>query len=274
MQLWLRTGAEPLNRSSAAPKAHRDAIGRSRGTPATLRATLPVMRRLAVVLMLALLAAACGSSGSSDDAAGSSADAADAAADAVATVAGAQLQSTLIPDPEATGYQGAVLPLAVPKPDFTLTDTAGAAYSFHEATADADVTFLYFGYTTCPDICPTHMAAVASALRAAPELRDRIEVVFVSVDPTRDEPRLQEYLDGFGDGFVGLTGSPEEVNRVMTEIGLHPTAIDAGGDYPPAHPTNIIVFTGDEARIAYPFGVHGGAIAQDLPLLVDDPVFT
>lgn len=237
------------------------------------------MRLISLALLLVLALAAC----ASDDAAGTAGSANDdvAAADhaghggtstsSVDRMAGGRLDSTLIPDPEATGFQGALLDIPVPKPDFVLDDTSGEAFDFRAETADAAVTMLYFGYTTCPDICPGHMAAIASALRSVdPEIADQVDVVFISVDTVNDTPELlREYLDSFDESFVGLTGSVEEVNGVMADMGLTPTAIDDMADFPPSHPINIVTFTGDAASIAYPFGVHGGAIAEDLPTLVN-----
>ena len=236
------------------------------------------MRPLLILLMC--LAVACSSQpvdvvestvdpANLDHAAHSGVDDSDDGADddspASGQVAGRQLQQNLIPRFTETGWQGAVLPQPVPKPDFTLTDTDGQPFDFRADTADAAITFLYFGYTTCPDICPLHMAAIATALRNVPdELAEDTEVIFVSVDPARDEPIIREYLDSFDASFTGLIGTAEEVNRIMDGIGLIPSAIAEDGDYPPSHPVNIIAFAGDDARLAYPTSVPGGLIAEDL----------
>lgn len=236
---------------------------------------MTALRTLVLLLALALVAAGCagGDGGDGDTATGAATEAAADAGDGADRVAGGQLQQTLIPDPDATGYQGALLDLPVPKPEFVLRDTAGEPFDFVAETSDAAVTFLYFGYTTCPDICPAHMAAVSSALRAVdPAVADQVEMVFVSVDPERDVDLLRQYLDSFDPTFQGVIGTPEEVNQVMAGMGLHPSAIAEDGDFPPSHPINLIAFTGDTAEIAYPFGVHGGAIAQDLPGLVSEGV--
>ena len=240
------------------------------------------MRLFSLALLLVLALVGC----ASDDAAGTAASTdtdpshvgheghGAVSSSSVDRMAGGRLDSTLIPDPETTGFQGALLDIPVPKPDFVLHDTSGAAFDFRAETADAAVTMLYFGYTTCPDICPGHMAAIASALRSVePAIAEQVDVVFVTLDTVNDTPELlREYLDSFDASFVGLTGSVDEVNRIMADMGLTPTAIDDMADFPPSHPINIITFTGDEASIAYPFGVHGGAIAEDLPTLVNQGV--
>ncbi len=83
------------------------------------------------------------------------------------------------------------------------------------------VVLLYFGYTSCPDICPTSLAYIASALdKLTPEERTRVRVLFVSVDPERDDlDRLAKYTAYFHSGIQGVTGSPQEVARAAHLFG-------------------------------------------------------
>ncbi|MEE8175168.1 MAG: SCO family protein, partial [Gemmatimonadota bacterium] len=84
----------------------------------------------------------------------------------------------------ANGFRGVMLEPG-PRPDFTLTDTRGRPFDFRRET-DGKVALLFFGYTHCPDVCPVQMAGIAAVLRDLPwEIRDRIEVVFVTTDPAR-----------------------------------------------------------------------------------------
>jgi protein SCO1/2 len=80
---------------------------------------------------------------------------------------------------------------------------------------------IYFGYTWCPDVCPTNLALLAIALRQlTPEERPRVQVLFVSVDPQRDTPlRLAQYTAYFHPGMIGLTGDSEQVARVAAQYG-------------------------------------------------------
>jgi protein SCO1/2 len=80
-----------------------------------------------------------------------------------------------------------VLSPPLPKPDFVFTDTSGEAFDFQQET-EGYVTLLYFGYTHCPDICPSHMADVAAVIDRNPDWVEHVKVVFVSVDPARDTP--------------------------------------------------------------------------------------
>lgn len=92
-------------------------------------------------------------------------------------------------------------------PDFTLTDQAGHAFSL--SGQRGRVTVLYFGYTHCPDICPTTLAAIASALRQMGPSADKdVTVAFITDDPGRDTPRtMRDYVTLFDPHFLGLDGT-------------------------------------------------------------------
>ena len=102
--------------------------------------------------------------------------------------------------------------------DFTLDSVAGPV---RLADLRGRVVLIYFGYTACPDICPTNLAFIAAALRelSAVEL-ERVRVLFISVDPERDNPqRLAQYAAYFHPSILGVTGSPEQVARVAALYG-------------------------------------------------------
>ena len=94
---------------------------------------------------------------------------------------------------------------AVPRPEFTLTDVEGKPFDFATQTG-GQLTFLFFGYTNCPDICPIQMATLTSALAEMPDVG--AQIVFVTTDPARDDPeRLRSWLTNFERPIVGLTGT-------------------------------------------------------------------
>ncbi len=107
------------------------------------------------------------------------------------------------------------------RPGFVLTDTDGRRYDFRAETSGRP-TLLFFGYTSCPDVCHTAMADIAAALRTVPaELRERTRVVFVTTDPERDDAlRLRRWLDRFSPGFTGLRGTPEEIRTASAAVGV------------------------------------------------------
>ncbi|HEX6939215.1 MAG TPA: SCO family protein [Longimicrobiales bacterium] len=170
--------------------------------------------------------------------------------------------------------RGMALPRPIRKPDFTLTDTDGRPFDFRAET-DGYLTLLFFGYTHCPDVCPVHMANLAAVIAGLPRpMQHRIKVVFVTVDPERDTPgRIREWLDAFDPRFIGLRGSREAVDSILTALQL-PTAVlgepDATGAYTVGHPSTIVAFTADGvARALYPFGTRQADWAYDLPRLLE-----
>ena len=165
-------------------------------------------------------------------------------------------------------YQGLYLRDAYRKPSFTLTDTTGAAFDFAARTA-AGPTLLFFGFTNCPDICPTTMADVALALRdVEPAVAEATTVVFVTTDPARDTPEvLGEYLDRFdGDlptSFVGLIGDQEQIDQAQLAAGV-PLARDGGT----SHSALLLLYgTDGEADVAFDAGNSSRDIAADLTLV-------
>jgi protein SCO1/2 len=162
-------------------------------------------------------------------------------------------------------YAGLDLAEPYPRPTFTLTDTSGAEFDFRAAT-DGRPTLLFFGYTNCPDVCPTTMADVALALRGLePELAEQVQVVFVTTDPDFDTPEvLGEYLGRFDADlptrFVGLTGSQELIEQAQLSARV-PLAEEAGR----LHSTMLLLYgTNDEAEVAFDAGNTARDIAEDL----------
>jgi protein SCO1/2 len=116
-------------------------------------------------------------------------------------------------------YRGSVLedPLAVP--DFTLTDQSGQPFRLSEQRGK--VVLLFFGYTSCPDVCPTTLGTWRKVHEGLGDDADRVQFVFVTVDPERDTAeRLGMHVQAFNPGFVGLTGTPEELEAVYELFGV------------------------------------------------------
>jgi cytochrome oxidase Cu insertion factor (SCO1/SenC/PrrC family) len=99
---------------------------------------------------------------------------------------------------------------------FTLTDPNGRRRSDSEFRGRLMI--VYFGYTFCPDVCPTDLMAITQALDALGPAANAIQPVFITLDPERDDKVMAEYLRAFHPSFVGLTGSPEEIRKVANEF--------------------------------------------------------
>ena len=170
-----------------------------------------------------------------------------------------------------TPYRGLAPTEPFPRPAFTLTDTDGAPYDFMAETS-GELTLLFFGFTNCPDVCPTTMANVAVALRNVdPTLAEDVNVVFVTTDPARDDPAtLGAYLDRFdGDlsvSFVGLTGDLAAVEAAQRDAGV-PVAEDNGQ----THSTLLLLFGRDDlARVAFLAGSVPDDITHDLEVVAGE----
>lgn len=184
-------------------------------------------------------------------------------------------------------YRGTVLPTPIAKPALALEDLDGRPFDFRGRT-EGYLTLLFFGYTSCPDVCPVHIANLGAVLRALPaETRDRIRVVFVTVDPERDTPArvrswLRELNAGLDSNFIGLTGSVAEIEAAQAAVGI-PSAVQERrarttkeastrpGEYEVGHAAQVFAFTTDNmAHLAYPFGTRQVDWARDLPALVNE----
>ena len=173
---------------------------------------------------------------------------------------------------DGSPLKGSIIESGGERPRFTLSDTDGNPYTFQDET-EGLLSFIFFGYTNCPDVCPIHMATLASVIaRLDPAERGRIRVVFISTDPVRDTPEvLRSWLDTFDPGFVGLRGTVDEVNAVAASLLLPPAAVpvDAGASYIVGHAASILAVTPDGGtRVKYGFGTRQEDWAADLPLLL------
>lgn len=159
----------------------------------------------------------------------------------------------------------------LPSLEFSLTDENGRPVT--EASFLGKPAAVFFGYTHCPDICPITMGQLRAAIGRLPESkRNDVQVLFVSVDPARDDPaRLAEYTSSFGPQFVGLT-SNEETLRQLTKryrATFSYETPDDNGDYLVSHPSAVYVFDAQgDARLLMRNSDPVDAIAHDLERLV------
>jgi protein SCO1/2 len=174
----------------------------------------------------------------------------------------------------AHGFIGSELATPLPKPDFRFTDTRGEAFRLDSGTA-GKVTLVLFGYTSCPDICPVHLANLAAVLDRMPdEVQRAVTVVFITTDPDRDTPAvLDAWVHGFDPHFIGLTANDSTIAAAQRMMQL-PQAVKGApntkGAYAVAHAAGVIAFTRDGlARVEYPPGTRQRDWAHDLPLLVN-----
>jgi len=133
---------------------------------------------------------------------------------------------------QETFYGYAFLP-AKDAYDFHLIDQNGNPFQLKQL--HGKIVLLYFGYTHCPDVCPTTLTDFRNICRALPEKdRSRVQILFISVDPQRDHSdTLKEYLSYFDRSFVGLTGNADQIKEAATSYEaayttIHPPGVGPG----------------------------------------------
>lgn len=170
-------------------------------------------------------------------------------------------------------YRGIVMPDPEPASDFTLTTHNGESIRLTDFRDK--VVLLYFGYTYCPDVCPTTLSSLAQALDELKQKdKEQIQVLMVSVDPERDTPEtLADYLPHFDPAFLGLTGTEEEVATAAESFGIFyqkgPGSVESG--YLVDHTATVSVLDKDgRLRLLFSFGTPAEDIAADLRHLLKD----
>ncbi len=173
---------------------------------------------------------------------------------------------------------------ALPKSSFHSIDITGAEYARTFELPDADgrmrnlgefkgkVVVVFFGYTQCPDVCPTTMAELAQVRRALGNDAAKLQGVFVTVDPQRDTAVvLKAYLDNFGAGFVGLRGSDEQIKQVAREFKVFYAKVPGKTDstYTVDHSAGAYVFdTQGRIRLYSRYGAGPKALEDDIRALL------
>jgi protein SCO1/2 len=130
---------------------------------------------------------------------------------------------------------------------FALTDQNGAPRT--DKDFRGQYLLIYFGYTFCPDVCPTTLSVMGDAMDKLGPLSERVTPVFVTVDPARDTPKvLKAYLKSFGPRFVGLTGSAEAIAKISREYAVYAAKQPLqGGGYAMTH-SNTIYLMGPNGK--------------------------
>jgi protein SCO1/2 len=163
---------------------------------------------------------------------------------------------------------GTWLPQPRPVPEVSLVDQSGKPFT--NQNLEGHPTLLFFGFTHCPDVCPTTLARLAQVVKTAnvPDLK----VLLVSVDPERDTPELlARYVHAFSPDFGGVTGKPEQIERFAKEFGVAIAKVDlGGGEYTVDHSAVVSLLDRKGQRVALftpPYEV--APVAADLHNVAD-----
>lgn len=180
-------------------------------------------------------------------------------------VAGIAITQALLPPT----LRGTVIEPPKPMPDFTLQSVNGPV-----SLSDfrGKIVVLYFGYTSCPDVCPTTLANLRRALNDLGEKAGEVQVILVAVDWQKDTPeRVASYLSAFHPDFVGLSGTKEQIDAVTKDffIFYQINPPDENGYYTVDHTATTQVLDREgRLMLTWPYGLTSDELLEDLKVLV------
>ncbi|MCZ7569398.1 MAG: SCO family protein [Ardenticatenaceae bacterium] len=170
-------------------------------------------------------------------------------------------------------YGGTVVDPPLEVPAFTLVDTAGQPFDLKGAAGQ--ITLVFFGYTNCPDTCPLTMAHLKQAVaQLRPQETERVQVVFVTVDPDRDTPEVVgRFVHGFNPSWVGLTGDPAVLAQARKAYGVYGEPAESGhadhAAYEVVHTDRVFALTGPGAvRLIWGSDTPPAMLTEDIRALL------
>ena len=155
-------------------------------------------------------------------------------------------------------------------PEIDLTEANGSSFRLSETRGK--VVMLFFGYTSCPDVCPTTLAEFKQSLEQLGNKADQVQVLFVTVDPQRDtHESVQEYVDHFNPNFIGLSGSETDLAKVWNEYGVFREIVKgtSAAGYLVNHTARVtLIDQQGNMRVSFGFDTPVNDIVHDLKLLL------
>jgi len=144
--------------------------------------------------------------------------------------------------------------------------------SFRLSDQKGKIVLLFFGYTSCPDVCPTTLAELKRVMDDLGNKTEQVQVIFVSVDPQRDTPeKIQKYVEHFDAGFIGLSGPRNELETIWKDYGIFREEVesDSAFGYIVNHTARTYLIDMDgNLRLSYGFQTPVEDIVNDLELLL------
>ena len=146
--------------------------------------------------------------------------------------------------PDVSHLQATVFSAPRTVQPFALVDHTGKA--FDNRALEGRWSFIFFGYTHCPDVCPTTLATLNSVAHKLEGDKDRVQFVFISVDPERDTPeQLHQFISYFNGAFIGVTGSEDAINALTRQLGVVYARVaenSGSNDYVIDHSASVLLF--------------------------------
>jgi len=167
-------------------------------------------------------------------------------------------------------FHGAILQSPMPAQNFSLMGHMDQRVELNDFRGK--LVMLYFGYTTCPDVCPTTLAEIAKARKLLGKDASQVQLLMVTVDPDRDTlPVLADYVTHFDPSFLGLRGTADETAQVATAYGIYyeKQQSDSALGYLMNHTATVMVIDRNGyLRLVFPFGTKAEDMAADLQYLL------
>jgi protein SCO1/2 len=168
-------------------------------------------------------------------------------------------------------YQGSLIDPPSPAVDFSLGSGDGSTFQLKEQRGN--VVLLFFGYTHCPDVCPTTLYDFKQIKARLGKLSEKVQFVFVTVDPERDTiTHLNDYVTAFDPEFIALGGDYAELETVWSAFGVYREEKDVGsaGGYLVDHTARVYVIDlQGNLRLTFPFGMASEAMTKDVMQLLE-----
>ena len=164
---------------------------------------------------------------------------------------------------QSAPQQAASTPLGNIGGPFTLAGADGKAFA--SSKLNGKPAALFFGFTHCPDVCPTTLARLARLRRQLGQGEDALSIVFISVDPERDTPAaVADYMSLYDTPIIGLTGTPAQIEQVKKQFGVFSRKVEQpGGSYSVDHTASVILLDKNGQFVATLAPEEGDQVALD-----------
>jgi protein SCO1/2 len=157
--------------------------------------------------------------------------------------------------------------------DFSLTDQYDQEFTF--SGGSEEISLIFFGYTLCPDVCPTTLADLVRVKRLLGDDAKKVSFIWVTVDPERDSPYvLRQRIAAFDPEFIGLSGTREELQPVWEDFGVianRDDTQDSAAGYLISHSAFTYLVDSDRTiRVVFPFGADPANMAADAAFILNE----
>lgn len=171
-------------------------------------------------------------------------------------------------------FRGSVIEPPAPATDFVLTDQHNQPFRLSDQRGK--VVMIFFGYTHCPDVCPTSLADFKQIHTLLGAQAEKVRFVFITVDPERDTPeRLREYIPAFHPSFTGLSGDSAKLERVWDSFGVYheKQSVGSAAGYLVDHTSRVyVVDAHGNLRLTFAFGTDVTDMVEDIRHLAEEAV--